>query len=38
MIGLPKIVNEAVSIDEKNGNSFWQDACAKEMKNVKVTF
>jgi hypothetical protein len=26
------------ALDEKNGNSLWQDAIAKEMKNVMVAF
>ena len=37
-IKLPKMVNEAYLIDEKNGNSLSQDAIQKEMENVKITF
>ena len=35
---LPKSVEEALAIDKKNNNTFWADAIAKEMKNVKVAF
>ena len=35
---LPKMVEVAVSINEKNGNTLCQDAIQKEMENVKVTF
>ena len=34
----PKVVKEAIAIDEKNGNIYHQDAIAKEMENVKVAF
>ena len=37
-IELPKMVDEAVDIDKKNGNTLWQDAIAKEMENVKIIF
>lgn len=37
-IELPKTVKEALAIDNKNGNTYWQDAIAKEMKNVRVAF
>lgn len=37
-VELPKSVNAALALDKKNGNTFWQDAIAKEMKNVKVAF
>ena len=33
-----KTVAEAFAIDKKNGNTMWQDAIAKEMKNAKVAF
>ena len=35
---LPKTVGEALAIDKKNGNTFWADAIAKEIKNVQVSF
>ncbi len=37
-IELPKTVNEAIELDKKNGNTFWADAIAKEMKDVHVAF
>ena len=37
-IELPKTVAEALEIDRKTGTSFWADAIAKEMKNVRVAF
>jgi hypothetical protein len=37
-IELPKTVKEALELDKKNGNTFWADAIAKEMKDVCVTF
>jgi hypothetical protein len=37
-IELPKTVNEALALDRKNGNAFWADAIAKEMKEVCVAF
>jgi hypothetical protein len=36
-IALPKTVKEALELD-KNGNTFWADAIAKEMKDVCVAF
>ena len=36
-IELPKSVAHA-ELDRKNGNTFWADAIAKEMKNVRVAF
>ena len=35
---LPKTVNEAVAINEKNANTLWQDEIEKEIENVKITF
>ena len=35
---MPKTVEEALTIDKKNGNAFWADAIAKEMKNIRVAF
>jgi hypothetical protein len=35
---VPKTVKDALEIDRRNGNIFWADAIAKEMKDVCVTF
>ena len=35
---LPKMVKEAIAIDEKNGNTLWQDAIQKGMESVKIAF
>ena len=37
-IAVPKSVQEAYALDQKNGNTLWRDAIAKEMKNVRVAF
>jgi len=37
-VKLPHSVKEAIDIDTRNGNTLWQDAIAKELKNVKVAF
>ena len=37
-IEIPRTVEEAYAIDEKNGNSIWRDAINKEMENLKVAF
>ena len=37
-IRLPKSVKEAIAIDKESRNTYWQDAIAKEMKNVKPAF
>jgi hypothetical protein len=37
-IELPKTIKEALELDKKNGNTFWANAIAKEMKGVCVTF
>ena len=37
-IELPKTVKEALDLDKKNGNTFWADAIAKEIKGVCVAF
>jgi hypothetical protein len=34
----PKTIREALELDKKNGNTFWADAIAKEMKDVCVAF
>ena len=33
---VPKTVEEAPTLDAKNGNAFWVDAMAKEIENVRV--
>jgi hypothetical protein len=37
-IEVPKTVEEALALDAKNGNTYWADSIAKEMKNVKIAF
>ncbi len=37
-IEIPRTVNEAFAVDEKNGNTFWRDAINREMENLKVAF
>lgn len=37
-IEIPNNFEEAVALDRKNGNTLWQDAVKKEMKNVEVAF
>ena len=37
-IEIPKTWDDAVRIDKENGNTLWQDAIKKEMKNVQVAF
>lgn len=37
-VKLPRTVEQAKALDKANGNTFWQDAIAKEMKDVKVAF
>jgi hypothetical protein len=37
-IELSKTIKEALELDKKNGNTFWADAIAKEMKDVCVAF
>ena len=37
-IEVPKSMADAIRIDQANGNRFWQDAIAKEMKQVAVAF
>jgi hypothetical protein len=36
-IEVPKTVKDVLEIDRRNGNTFWADAIAKEMKDVRVT-
>ena len=37
-IRIPKSVQDAKMLDEKNGNTLWWDAICKEMKNVRIAF
>ena len=37
-IELPRNVQHAKIIDKRNKNTFWQDAIAKEMANLKIAF
>jgi hypothetical protein len=37
-IELPKTVNKALALDRKNGDTFWADTIAKEIKDVRVAF
>ncbi len=37
-IELPKTINGALELDKKNGNTFWADTIAKEMKDVHIAF
>jgi hypothetical protein len=37
-IVLPKSIKEALALDRKNGNTFWADVIAKEMKDVCIAF
>ena len=37
-ISIPDNYEEAVNLDRENGNTYWQDATKKEMKNVAIAF
>ena len=37
-IKVPNSVQEALSLDQENGNCLWRDAIQKEISNVKVAF
>jgi hypothetical protein len=37
-IQFPKTWDEAVKLDEGNGNTLWQDAIRKEINNVRIAF
>lgn len=37
-IALPRTVEEAFQLDEKNGDSLWRQAIEKEMTNVRIAF
>ncbi len=35
---LPKLVDDALSIDRRSGSTLWADTITKEMKNIRVAF
>jgi len=37
-VRVPKNIREAREIDDKNGNTLWQDAISMEMKNNRIAF
>ena len=37
-IRVPKSVEEALRLDQQNGDTQWWDAIQKEMKNVRIAF
>ena len=37
-IRVPKDVDEALRLDEENGNTLWYDSIQKEMSNVRIAF
>jgi len=37
-IKIPTSVKDALEIDKKNGNTYWADAIATKMKNVRAAF
>ena len=37
-VEIPTDVNQAMSLDRDNGNTFWMDAIKKEYENVKIAF
>ncbi len=37
-IEVPKTIKKALELDKRNGNTFWADAIAKEMKDIHVAF
>jgi hypothetical protein len=37
-IEVPRTVKEALELDKKNGDTFWADAIAKEMKDICIVF
>jgi hypothetical protein len=37
-IEVPKSWDDCVRLDKENGNTLWQDAASKEMKNVQIAF
>lgn len=37
-IEIPRNVHQALALDKQNNNTYWQDAIAKEMKNIGIAF
>jgi hypothetical protein len=37
-IEVPKSWHDCMRLDKENGNTLWQDAVRKEMKNVRIAF
>jgi hypothetical protein len=37
-IKVPTLVDHALKIDKRNGNTLWVDAIAKEMKDMRIAF
>ena len=37
-VRVPDNVAESHALDKENNNTLWQDAIAKEMKNIRVAF
>ena len=37
-VELPKSAKHALELDKKNCNTYWSDAIAKEINNVRVAF
>lgn len=37
-IRIPTSVKHTLALDNKNGNTFWRDALAKELTQVGITF
>ena len=37
-IKMPKTVQEAIKLDQENGDTLWWDSILKEMKNVRIAF
>ena len=37
-IEFPKTIDQYLDLDKKKGDTFWDDAIAKETKNVQVVF
>ena len=37
-IRVPKSVDEALRLDEENGDTLWYDTIQKEMENVRIAF
>ena len=37
-VEVPSMVQEALALDEKNGNHLWEEAIKKEMKNSRMAF